>query len=84
MDHGVRTRATQGDDEPDAAVEQKMFYTIPVEADFLMAYSSTPGEQRYGGGGGGGGAVGRRLVSSSRPESWMGFGRGNDRAPLRK
>ncbi|XP_054753441.2 caspase-3-like isoform X1 [Lytechinus pictus] len=43
MDHGVRTPAVEGDDEPDAAIAQKMFYTIPVEGDFLMAYSSTPG-----------------------------------------
>lgn len=43
MDHGVRVPAGEGDDEPDAALGQKMFYTIPVEADFLMAFSSTPG-----------------------------------------
>ncbi|XP_071499316.1 caspase-7-like [Diadema antillarum] len=43
FDSGVLTTSADNFDEPDAGKEPQLSYTIPVEADFLLAYSSPPG-----------------------------------------
>ncbi|XP_071495558.1 caspase-3-like [Diadema antillarum] len=43
LDRGVQSTNADNFDETDAGQDPRQYYTIPVEADYLLAYSSPPG-----------------------------------------